>query len=95
MLEKSRKLWSQTASHVHTFAFPASGIGSDTSETAAAGRVRAANGNEPNVRDTHHGTMSMLEFYRNRAGRDLSAAEREHLEKAKTALRANGRDRTG
>jgi hypothetical protein len=31
--------------------------------------------------------MSMLDFYMNRAGRNLSAKEREALEKAKTALR--------
>jgi hypothetical protein len=31
--------------------------------------------------------MSMLDFYMNRAGRNLSAKERAALEKAKTALR--------
>ena len=31
--------------------------------------------------------MSMLDFYINRAGRNLSANERAALEKAKTALR--------
>ena len=31
--------------------------------------------------------MSMLDFYINRAGRNLSATERAALEKAKTALR--------
>lgn len=38
------------------------------------------------------GTMSMLDFYTNRAGRNLSAAERKHLEKAKTALSASGKE---
>ncbi len=37
--------------------------------------------------DPYRSAMSMLDFYMNRAGRNLSAKEREALEKAKTALR--------
>jgi uncharacterized protein DUF3175 len=37
--------------------------------------------------DPYRSAMSMLDFYINRAGRNLSATERAALEKTKTALR--------
>ena len=48
---------------------------------------RSAEGSRRRKSDPYRSAMSMLSFYINRGGRNLSAAQRKRLERAKTELR--------
>ena len=62
----------------------------------AASLKRSAEHSKRRKSDPYRSAMSMLTFYINRAGRDLSAKHKRILERAKDALREQfGRKKTG
>ncbi len=61
---------------------------SDDPEAVARSLKRSAERSRRRKSDPYRSAMSMLSFYINRAGRNLSASRRKHLEAAKTKLRA-------
>lgn len=88
MTDKSEKLWSQSVTeHDRSDAVPPGVFKSGDPETIAAALQRSAEDPARGSEDPYRSAMSMLDFYMNRAGRNLSAQEREALEKTKTALR--------
>ncbi len=88
MPDKSEKLWSKNVTeHDHPFELPAGVFKSGDPDKIAAALQRSAEDPARASDDPFRSAMSMLDFYMNRAGRNLSAKEREALEKAKTALR--------
>ena len=56
-------------------------------DVIAAALQHSAEDPKRGAHDAYRTAMSMLDFYINRAGRNLSAGERAALEKAKTELR--------
>ncbi len=87
MPDKTEK-WSKTVTeHDHPDALPPGVFKSGDPEKIAAALQRSAEDPERGSDDPYRSAMSMLDFYMNRAGRNLSAKEREALENAKTALR--------
>jgi hypothetical protein len=88
MADKSQNLWSKTVTeHDHPFALPPGVFKSEDPEKIAAALQRSAEDPQRGSEDPYRSAMSMLDFYINRAGRNLSATERAALEKTKTALR--------
>ena len=87
MPEKSEKWSKAVTEHDHPFALPPGVFKSGDPETIAEALQRSAEDPERASEDPYRSAMSMLDFYMNRAGRNLSAKERAALEKAKTALR--------
>jgi len=88
MPDKSEKLWSKSVTeNDRADAIPPGAFKSGNPETIADALQRAAEDPKRGSDDPYRSAMSMLDFYMNRAGRNLSAKEREALEKAKTALR--------
>jgi hypothetical protein len=87
MPDKSEKWSKAVTEHDHPFALPPGVFKSDDPEKIAEALQRSAEDPERASEDPYRSAMSMLDFYVNRAGRNLSAKERAALEKAKTALR--------
>ena len=88
MPDKSEKLWSQSVTERdHGDTIPPGILKSGNPEELAEALQRSAEDPARASDDPYRSAMSMLDFYINRAGRNLSAAERAALEKAKTALR--------
>lgn len=83
MPDKSENYWSKSVTeHDHPFA-----LEPGDPEAIAAALQRSAQDPARGSEDPYRSAMSMLAFYMNRAGRNLSASERAALEKAKDALR--------
>ena len=70
-----------------SFDLPPGIFKSGNPEEIAAALQRSAEAPERGSKDPYRSAMSMLDFYMNRAGRNLSAKEREALDKAKLALK--------
>ncbi len=88
MPDKSEKLWSKSVTeHDRGDTIPPGIFKSGNPDEIAAALQKAAQDPSRASDDPYRSAMSMLDFYINRAGRNLSAAERAALEKAKTALR--------
>ncbi len=88
MPDKSENLWSKAVTeHDRGDAIPPGLFKTGTPEEIAAALQSAAEDPRRASEDPYRSAMSMLDFYINRAGRNLSANERAALEKAKTALR--------
>jgi hypothetical protein len=88
MPEKSGTKWSKAVTeHDHPYALPPGIFKSGNPEEIAAALQRSAKDPARKSDDHFRTAMSMLDFYINRAGRNLSAAERQALEKTKVALR--------
>jgi hypothetical protein len=88
MADKSENLWSKSVTeHDCADAIPPGVFKSGDPEAIAAALQKAAADPSRGSDDPYRSAMSMLDFYINRAGRNLSATERAALEKAKTALR--------
>ena len=88
MPQKPENLWSKSVTeHDHPFAIPDGVFKSNDPDKIAAALQRSAQDPERRSEDPYRSAMSMLDFYINRAGRNLSASERTALEKAKEALR--------
>jgi hypothetical protein len=88
MPDKSVNRWSKSVTeHDHHFELPPGVFKSGDPEKIAAALQESAESPERASEDPYRSAMSMLDFYMNRAGRNLSATERAALEKAKDALR--------
>lgn len=88
MSGKSENLWSQSVTeHDRSGALPEGIFKSGDPQKIAQALKSAAQDPERASSDPYRSAMSMLDFYINRAGRNLSAGERQALEKAKAALR--------
>jgi Protein of unknown function (DUF3175) len=88
MPDKPEHLWSKSVTeHDNAAALPPGVFKSADPEKIADALARSARDPARASEDPYRSAMSMLDFYMNRAGRNLSAAEREALEKAKLALR--------
>jgi hypothetical protein len=88
MADKSENLWSKSVTeHDRGDAIPPGIFKSENPDEIAAALQKAAQDPSRASDDPYRSAMSMLDFYINRAGRNLSATERAALEKAKTALR--------
>jgi hypothetical protein len=88
MSEKSQTKWSKSVTeHDHPYALPPGIFKSGSPEEIAAALQRSAEDPARKSDDHYRTAMSMLDFYINRAGSNLSAAERKSLDKAKVALR--------
>ena len=96
MGEKSQNLWSKSVTeHDRANALPAGVFRSGDAQKIAAALQRSAEDPARGSEDPYRSAMSMLDFYVNRAGRNLSASERKDLEKAKALLRQRfGKDTT-
>lgn len=87
MPQKTEK-WSQDVTdHDHPFALPPGIFKSADPDVIAAALQHSAEDPARGSHDAYRTAMSMLDFYINRAGRNLSDGDRVALEKAKTALR--------
>jgi Protein of unknown function (DUF3175) len=87
MPDKTEKWSKAVTEHDDPLALPPGLFKSDDPDKIAAALQRSAEDPKRASDDPYRSAMSMLDFYVNRAGRNLSAKEREALEKAKTALR--------
>jgi len=88
MADKSELLWSKSVTdNDRSDAIPPGVFKSGNPEDIAAALQKAAQDPSRASDDPYRSAMSMLDFYINRAGRNLSAGERAALEKAKTELR--------
>jgi hypothetical protein len=87
MPDKTEKWSKAVTEHAHPLALPPGVFKSGDPDKIAAALQRSAEDPKRGSDDPYRSAMSMLDFYMNRAGRNLSAKEREALEKAKTALR--------
>ena len=88
MADKSENLWSKAVTeNDRGDAIPPGAFKSGNPEEIAAALQKAAQDPSRASDDPYRSAMSMLDFYINRAGRNLSAGERAALEKAKTELR--------
>jgi hypothetical protein len=89
MTQKSEpNKWSkEVTEHDHPFALPPGVFKSKNPEEIAAALQRSAEDPARGSGDAYRTAMSMLDFYINRAGSNLSDKDRASLEQAKTALR--------
>jgi hypothetical protein len=86
MPEKTEK-WSQAVTeHDHPFALPPGIFKSADPDVIAAALQHSAEDPRRGSHDAYRTAMSMLDFYINGAGGNLSGGDRAALEKAKTAL---------
>jgi hypothetical protein len=87
MPTKPEKWSKEVTEHDHPFALPPGVFKSGDPEVIAAALQHSAEDPKRGSDDTFRTAMSMLDFYINRAGKNLSDGDRTALEKAKTALR--------
>jgi len=87
MPDKSEKWSKSVTEHDHPFELPAGVFKSGDPDKIAVALQRSAQDPARASDDPYRSAMSMLDFYTNRAGRNLSAKERAALDKAKAALR--------
>ncbi len=84
----SAKRWSQDVTeHSHALDLEKGVFTLKDPEQIAASLKRSAEASHRRKADPYRSAMSMLVFYINRAGKSLSEADRERLEKAKHELR--------
>jgi Protein of unknown function (DUF3175) len=86
MPDKTEKWSKAVTEHDRSEALPPGIFKSDDPEKIAEALQRSAEDPARGSEDPYRSAMSMLDFYMNRAGRNLSAKERAALERAKTAL---------
>jgi hypothetical protein len=87
MPSKSEKWSNEVTEHDHPFALPPGTFKSGDPDAIAAALQHSAEDPRRANRDAYRTAMSMLDFYINRAGENLSGGDRAALEKAKVALR--------
>jgi hypothetical protein len=94
---KRTRRWSQRVTDTSDALTLAEGVFKKSSPKAVAASLkRSAEHSRRRKSDPYRSAMSMLTFYINRAGKDLSKARKAKLEKAKDELRAlYGRERKG
>jgi hypothetical protein len=87
MAQKTEKWSKDVTEHDHPFALPPGVFKSGDPEVIAAALQHSAEDPKRASSDPYRTAMSMLDFYINRAGANLSGGDKVALEKAKTALR--------
>jgi hypothetical protein len=87
MSHKPEKWSKEVTDHDHPFALPPGIFKSADPEVIAAALQHSAEDPQRGSHDAYRTAMSMLDFYINRAGKNLSDSDRAALEQAKTALR--------
>jgi hypothetical protein len=87
MSEKIDKWSHDVTDHDHPFALPPGVFKSGDPDVIAAALQHSAEDPKRGSADAYRTAMSMLDFYINRAGKNLSGGDKSALEKAKTALR--------
>lgn len=87
MPHKSEKWSKEVTEHDHPFALPPGTFKSADPDVIAAALQHSAEDPKRGSHDAFQTAMSMLDFYINRAGKNLSGSDRAALEKAKIALR--------
>jgi hypothetical protein len=87
MPQKTEKWSKEVTEHDHPFALPPGIFKSADPDVIAAALQHSAEDPKRDSDDAYRTAMSMLDFYINRAGQNLSDGDRSTLEKAKTALR--------
>jgi len=87
MPEKMNKWSKEVTEHDHPFGLPPGLFKSADPEAIATALQRSAEDPARHSDDPYRTAMSMLDFYINRAGKNLSGNDRDALEKAKTELR--------
>jgi hypothetical protein len=88
MAEKSPKRWSQEVTDHSNALELEKGVFTLTDPKAIAVSLKhSAEASERRKSDPYRSAMSMLNFYINRAGKNLSVADRARLDKAKNELR--------
>ena len=87
MPEKPEKWSKEVTEHDHPFDLPPGLFKSADPDVIAAALQHSAEDPKRASADPFRTAMSMLDFYINRAGKNLSEKDRAALEKAKTALR--------
>ena len=87
MPSKPEKWSKEVTEHDHPFALSPGIFKSADPEVIAAALQHSAEDPKRGSGDAYRTAMSMLDFYINRAGQNLSAGDRAALDKAKTALR--------
>ena len=89
MVSDKQKHWSQQVTRSSNALDLELGVfGLEDPREIAASLKRSAESSTRRKTDPFRSAMSMLTFYINRAGRQLTAADRERLEQAKDELRA-------
>ena len=87
MVQKSEKWSHEVTEHDHPYALPPGIFKSADPDVIAAALQHSAEDPKRGSEDAYRTAMSMLDFYINRAGTNLSDGDRAALEQAKTALR--------
>ena len=88
MAQKPGKRWShQVTEHSDALRLKKGVFALSDPEKIAASLKRSAEASKRRKSDPYRSAMSMLTFYINRAGKNLSDADRARLEKAKDELR--------
>jgi hypothetical protein len=86
-MQKQDKWSKEVTDNDHPFALPPGVFKSADPDVIAAALQHSAEDPRRGSHDAFRTAMSMLDFYINRAGSNLSTADRSALEKAKVALR--------
>ncbi|MGB2933155.1 MAG: DUF3175 domain-containing protein [Methyloceanibacter sp.] len=94
MAQKPTQRWSQNITeHSHALTLQRGVFALEDPKEIAASLKRSAEASRRRKADPFRSAMSMLTFYINRAGKNLSDADRARLEQAKDELRkAFGRE---
>ena len=88
MTNTAYKRWSQQVTeHSHALDLKKGVFALDDPKEIAASLKRSAEASKRRKADPFRSAMSMLVFYMNRAGKNLSEEDRDRLEKAKDELR--------
>jgi Protein of unknown function (DUF3175) len=87
MVQKSEKWSREVTEHDHPYALPPGIFKSADPDAIAAALQHSAEDPKRGSEDAYRTAMSMLDFYINRAGTNLSDGDRAALEQAKVALR--------
>jgi hypothetical protein len=87
MAQKTEKWSKDVTEHDHPFALPPGVFKSADPDVIAAALQHSAEDSKRGAEDPYRTAMSMLDFYINRAGKNLTGTDRAALENAKTALR--------
>jgi hypothetical protein len=86
--KSTRKRWSQKVTETSDAMTLEDGVFTKTPRAIAVSLKRSAERSTRRKSSPFRSAMSMLTFYENRAGKDLSAARKTKIEKAKDELRA-------
>ena len=91
MATKTKKKWSAKVTKTSDAMDLQKGVFKQSDPAKIARSVKASAARSPRKKaGTQQSAMSMLNFYINRAGKNLTAAQKKKLEKAKNQLKKSG-----